>query len=378
MKDHIFRFKLGRPGLPKKIKNKTDHLEKPGTKMDSYSAAGVDLDRAGKTIELIKKPVSSTFTENVLNDLTSFAGLYSLNKDRFKEPVLVSSTDGVGTKLIVAKDTGVYDSIGQDLVGMCINDILCCGATPLFFLDYIACGKINSENIEVIVSSIAKSCRYCETALIGGELAEMPGMYTEDDIDIAGFAVGVVEKADIIRPEMVSAENIIMGIPSSGVHSNGFSLIRKIIKDCGLDLGQKYEIQGVAGRKETLGRILLTPTRLYFEVLKKIRSLDIKLNGIAHITGGGFFENINRVIPGNVDAEINRGSWEIPGIFRFLQKNGRVDDREMFRVFNMGIGMILITDKAGSKKIRSSLSSIKEKIYKIGIIKKGTGKVVLR
>lgn len=269
-------------------------------KQFTYKDSGVNLDKAGKAIELIKKPVTSTFSKNVLNDLTSYAGLFSFDNKKYKEPVLVSSTDGVGTKLLIAKEANSFAGIGQDLVGMCINDILCCGAMPLFFLDYIACGQLDCQKVKIIVESIAASCSECKTALIGGEIAEMPDIYSKDDIDIAGFVVGVVEKASVIKPGLVKKNDIIVGLPSSGVHSNGFSLVRKIIKDKKIKL-----------RNTTLADALLVPTKLYFAIISKLLDRGINLHGIAHITGGGFYENINRIIPKNLNALINIGSWEI-------------------------------------------------------------------
>jgi phosphoribosylformylglycinamidine cyclo-ligase len=361
-----------KPGNSKEIDNRAC------SQKYSYRNAGVDIYKAGKTIELIKKPVFSTFTENVLNDLTSYAGLFRFDKERFEEPVMVSSTDGVGTKLLLSREMGIYDFIGQDLVGMCINDILCTGAVPLFFLDYIACGKLDPTRIETIVSSMAESCRICETALIGGEIAEMPGMYAEEDIDLAGFAVGVVEKKEILKPSLVSTGDLVLGIPSSGIHSNGFSLIRKIIRDKNLDLDKNYDFQSEGLQVKSLGEALLEPTRLYYNILKKLRSMNIKLNGIAHITGGGFYENINRIIPANTDAEINTGCWKVPGIFKFLQHCGEIDDREMFRVFNMGIGMVIVAEQQHALKIKSAFSSGKEKVIEMGVITEGKGKVILR
>ena len=361
----------GEPGKSKKIDNKIfGHSH-------TYRDAGVDIDEAAEAINQIKKPVFSTFTENVLNNLTSFAGLFKFDKDIFEKPVLVSSTDGVGTKLLISRETGIYDFIGQDLVGMCINDILCTGAVPLFFLDYIACGKLNLPRIRTIVTSMAESCRTCDTSLIGGEIAEMPGMYSDEDIDLAGFAVGVVEKKDILRPSMVSNGDVILGIPSSGIHSNGFSLIRKIISDKKLDIYKKYDFKPASRRDRTLGELLVEPTRLYYGILKKLRSMDIKLKGIAHITGGGFYENIKRIIPEDTQAEIDTGCWKVPGIFRFFQSNGEIDEREMFRVFNMGIGMVLVADPVNASIIKAHFSRGKDRLIEIGRIKKGKGEVIL-
>lgn len=342
-------------------------------KQYTYKDSGVNLDNAGKAIELIKKPVSSTFSKNVLNDLTSYAGLFSFDNKKYKEPVLVSSTDGVGTKLLVAKETNNFTGIGQDLVGMSINDILCCGAMPLFFLDYVACGRLDPEKVKIIIDSIAASCRECKTALIGGEMAEMPDIYSKDDIDLAGFVVGVVEKASIIKPDLVKRNDIIIGLPSSGVHSNGFSLIRKIIKDKKIKLNTRIDKQS----DTTLADELLIPTKLYFRIISKLLDGGIGLHGIAHITGGGFYENINRIIPKNLDASINMGSWKIPGIFNFLQSKGNISKSEIFRVFNMGIGMVTIIDLADYEKVKKISLLAGEQIFKIGTMTEGRGEVII-
>ena len=342
-------------------------------KQFSYKDSGVNLDKAGKAIQLIKKPVSSTFSKNVLNDLTSYAGLFSFDNKKYRQPVLVSSTDGVGTKLLIAKEANSFAGIGQDLVGMCINDILCCGAMPLFFLDYIACGQLDCQKVKIIVESIAASCRECKTALIGGEIAEMPDIYSKDDIDLAGFVVGVVEKASVIKPGLVKKNDIIIGLPSSGVHSNGFSLVRKIIKDKKIKLSHKMDKQ----RNTTLADTLLVPTKLYFAIISKLLDRGINLHGIAHITGGGFYENINRIIPKNLNALINMGSWEIPGIFNFLKNAGNISKNEMFRVFNMGIGMVLVIDPADYEKVKKISSQAGEEIFKIGIMAEGNGGVLI-
>jgi phosphoribosylformylglycinamidine cyclo-ligase len=341
----------------------------------SYKSSGVSLQNAGKAIELIKKPVLATFNKNVLNDLGSFAGLYSLEKDRFSQPVLVSSTDGVGTKLLLAKQTSIYADVGQDLVAMCINDIICCGAVPLFFLDYIACGKLVPETVEMIVSSIAASCIECEASLIGGETAEMPGMYKKDDIDLAGFAVGVVEKQSIINPSLVNEGDIIFGISSSGLHSNGFSLVRKIVRDKKLDLDKNYNFNSSDLKNKNLGQILMIPTRLYYKVLKGIYAEKIALNGIAHITGGGFYENINRIIPQNLDAQVQENTWPVSEIFTFLKEAADIERDELYRVFNMGIGMVLIADAGYKERIQQYAKKSGEGIYVIGEAIKGSGRV---
>ncbi|MBC7333972.1 MAG: phosphoribosylformylglycinamidine cyclo-ligase, partial [Actinobacteria bacterium] len=292
----------------------------------SYKSSGVDLDRAEKALSLIKTSVTSTFSRNVLSDLSSFCGLFELNLKDYKNPVLTSSTDGVGTKLLIAKEMNCFKYIGQDLVAMCVNDILCCGSRPLFFLDYIACGKIDPEKIQIIVGSISESCKQCKTSLIGGETAEMPDMYQSDDIDIAGFVVGIVEKENIITKDLVRENDLLVGVPSSGIHSNGFSLVRKVIKEKNLDLNKVYRELG----EKYLGDILLTPTRIYYELVSRIIDIDnIRVHGIAHITGGGFYDNIRRIVPEYLDVKIKRGSWEVLPVFRFFQKMGNISDREM-------------------------------------------------
>ena len=341
----------------------------------SYKAAGVDLGKASKTLNLIKTSVTSTFSSAVLNDLSSFAGLFELDLKDYKNPVLVSSTDGVGTKIMVAGKANCYKSIGQDLVAMCINDVLCCGAKPLFFLDYIACGKLIPDKIKTVVESISRSCRYCDTALIGGETAEMPDMYGEDDIDLAGFVVGIVDKQNIINCGMVKGNDVVVGIPSSGIHSNGYSLVRKIINDKNLDLNEKYEWS----ENRTLADVLLTPTKLYYKIINEIiNKRKIKVHGIAHITGGGFYENINRIIPDSMDVAIKDKSWNVPVIFKNLQEFGNISKKEMYRVFNMGIGMVIIISPDDFEEIKSIASMLKEDIYRIGVVTNGSGKVVIR
>src|SRR4030066_2050429 len=317
--------------MPEKGKEKDN-------KKYSYRSSGVDVYKASDVLNQLKKTITSTFSDKVLSDLSSFSGLFQLDLKGYKNPVLTSSTDGVGTKILLAKKLDYYKFIGQDAVAMCINDIICCGAKPLFFLDYIACGKVDERKIKTIIKSIAESCSYCDTALIGGETAEHPGMSEEDDIDIAGFAVGIIEKAAIINPELVKEGDIVAGISSSGIHSNGFSLIRKLIDDKKLDLNKIYDWSGGL----SLGKLLLTPTKLYFKIISRIIENKVKIHGIAHITGGGFYENINRIIPTNMDALIQEGSWEIPAMFKFFSELGNIDKKEMFRVFNMGIGMVII------------------------------------
>ncbi|MGM0366421.1 MAG: phosphoribosylformylglycinamidine cyclo-ligase [Actinomycetota bacterium] len=334
----------------------------------SYADSGVDIGRADRALEGLKNSITSTFSDRVLNDLSSYAGLFEVDLKGCKRPVLVSSTDGVGTKLLLAKEAGNYTSIGQDLVAMCINDILCCGAVPLFFLDYIACGKINERLIGQIIDSVSASCRTCNTALIGGETAEMPGMYGPDDIDLAGFAVGIVEKGEIISREKVKKEDILIGIGSSGLHSNGFSLIRKIIAEKNIPLKEQFG-------KKTLAAHLLTPTRLYYPLIHRLHTEGVSLHGIAHITGGGFYGNINRILPSGLDACINEGRWPIHPVFRFFMDRAGIDKEEMYNVFNMGIGMVLIAGEEEFKKIERAAGNTGDKAYRIGYINKGSGRV---
>ncbi len=339
----------------------------------SYADSGVNIDKANEAIKGFKDKVFSTFNSNVLNDLSSYAGLFRLDTEKYREPVLVSSTDGVGTKILIAKNMNNFSTIGQDLVAMCVNDIICCGADPLFFLDYIACGKLFPEKIQEIVGSVADACRIAEVALIGGETAEMPGVYNTDDFDLAGFAVGVVDKRSIINKEEIRPGDIIFGFGSTGPHSNGYSLIRKIVSDNSLELSKEYKIKD---NSINLGRSLIEPTRIYVPLIKNIKN-NIKIKGIAHITGGGFYENINRIIPAGCNAFIDKDSWVIPDIFHFLQKTGNVSSKEMFRVFNMGIGMVIIIDKNNADILLEVAGSLNENIYKIGEIVNGSGEVII-
>ncbi len=348
--------------------------KKKDRKKYSYRLSGVNIDKASNVLGQLKETITSTFSDKVLSDLSSFSGLFQLDLKDYRDPVLTSSTDGVGTKIILAKRLNCYRDIGQDAVAMCINDIICCGAKPLFFLDYIACGKINQEKIKVIIESISRSCSACNTVLIGGEIAEHPGMSTRDDIDIAGFAVGIIEREAIINPGLVKEGDIIAGISSSGVHSNGFSLLRKIIDDKELDLSKIYSWAGSI----PLGNLLLTPTKLYFKIIDKMIENKVKIHGIAHITGGGFYENINRIMPQSMDAYIREGSWRIPAVFRFFQELGNINKEEMFRVFNMGIGMVIITSPDQFDRAASIAQKMKEDIYQIGTVIRGSGSVTIK
>lgn len=288
-------------------------------------------------MERIKKHVASTARRGCMGNIGAFGGMFDLGSLGYKHPILVSGTDGVGTKLKIAFAMNKFDTIGIDAVAMCVNDVLAQGAEPLYFLDYIAVGKNKPAVIESIVSGVAEGCRQAGCALIGGETAEMPGMYAEEEFDIAGFTVGAVEKSKLIESKNVKPGDVLIGIASSGVHSNGFSLVRKIIYDNHLDLNSKYEETG----DKTLGEVLLTPTKIYVKPVLEILKSHIPVNGIAHITGGGFDENIPRILPEGCGAEINEGSWEIPPVFKLLEKYGNIPHREMYNIFNMGIGMVL-------------------------------------
>jgi len=340
----------------------------------SYKSAGVDIDKASNVLGQLKQTIASTFSKNVISDLSSYSGLFQLDLSGYKNPVLASSTDGVGTKIMLAKKLNNYSNIGQDAVAMCINDIICCGAKPLFFLDYISCESINEEKIKTIIESISRSCKYCGAVLLGGETAEHPGMSGSDEIDIAGFAVGIVEKEAVINPSLVKEGDIIAGISSSGIHSNGFSLVRKLIDDNNIELNKKYWWT----ENMTLGDILLTPTKLYPVIINKMIEDGISIHGIAHITGGGFYENINRVIPDNMDALIKEGSWKVPEVFGFLQAVGNIDKKEMFRIFNMGIGIVTIIPPGQFEEAKRIAVEMKEEIYNIGTIVNGSGKVIIK
>ena len=340
----------------------------------SYKDSGVDIDLATETLRSVREDISSTFSTDVISDLSGFAGLYSLDIKKYRQPVIVSATDGVGTKLLLAKQAGLYSNIGQDLVGMCANDVSCCGAKPIIFLDYIATGKIEPEVISEIIKGIAASCREIGASLVGGETAEMPGVYSKGDVDIAGFCTGIVEKSKIIRVEKVNQQDMIIGISSSGIHSNGFSLVRDIIDKNGLDLKSRC----IEGDPRTLQEIILEPTRLYSNLITEILENGIEINGIAHITGGGFFDNITRILPKHLDAEIDVSSYDIPRVFEFLAEKGSIDSVEMYRVFNMGIGMVLILPGSSTKSLKSLIKDYKCDFYQIGKVKDGTGKVILK
>ncbi|MCW6679015.1 phosphoribosylformylglycinamidine cyclo-ligase [Anaerococcus sp. NML200574] len=310
---------------------------------EKYKAAGVSLNAGYESVERIKKHVESTKNKGMMDMIGSFGGAFDLGAYGFKNPVLVSGTDGVGTKLKLAFDMDKHDTIGIDAVAMCVNDILAQGAIPLFFLDYIACGKNDPAQIEAIVKGVADGCRQAGAALVGGETAEMPGFYKEGEYDIAGFAVGAAEKEDLINAQNTKAGQAVIGIPSSGFHSNGFSLIRKVLSDENISLDDEFN-------GETLGEALLRPTRIY---AKEVRSLleNVKVSGISHITGGGFIENLPRALKKGLGMKIYRDSYEIPEIFKFIEEKGQIDHDEMYQVFNMGVGLAVIVDDADKDKV---------------------------
>lgn len=310
---------------------------------EKYKAAGVSLNAGYESVERIKKHVESTKNKGMMDMIGSFGGAFDLSAYGFKNPVLVSGTDGVGTKLKLAFDMDKRDTIGIDAVAMCVNDILAQGAIPLFFLDYIACGKNDPAQIEAIVKGVADGCRQAGAALVGGETAEMPGFYKEGEYDIAGFAVGAAEKEDLINPENTKPGQAVIGIPSTGFHSNGFSLIRKVLKDENISLNDEFN-------GETIGEALLRPTRIYAKEVKTLLE-NVKVAGISHITGGGFIENLPRALKKGLGMKIYRDSYEVPEIFKFIEQEGKIDHDEMYQVFNMGVGLAIIVDDADKEKV---------------------------
>lgn len=310
---------------------------------EKYKQAGVSLDAGYESVDRIKKHVESTKNKGMMDMIGSFGGAFDLGAYGYKNPVLVSGTDGVGTKLKLAFEMDKHDTIGIDCVAMCVNDILAQGARPLFFLDYIACGKNDPAQIEAIVSGVADGCRQSEAALVGGETAEMSGFYKENEYDIAGFAVGACEKEDLINTQNTKAGQAVIGIPSSGFHSNGFSLIRKILKDENISLDQEFN-------GETIGEALLRPTRIYAKEVKTLIE-NVKVAGISHITGGGFIENLPRAIKKGLGITIYRNSYDLPEIFKFIEEAGKIDHDEMYEIFNMGVGLAVIVDDSDKEKV---------------------------
>jgi len=329
-----------------------------------YSESGVDIDKANRFVDIIKPMVASTFRRGVLTDIGGFGGLFAIGDDRFPDPVLVASTDGVGTKLKVAGLCNKHDTIGIDLVAMCVNDIVVCGATPLFFLDYFAVGRLDVDVATAVVSGIAEGCRIANCSLIGGETAEMPGMYAPGDYDVAGFVVGIASRAKLIDGSEIKVGDKLIGLAASGIHSNGYSLVRKIcFEELGLTVDDYVEELGC-----TLGEELLRPTRIYSETVLNVLK-HFKISGIVHITGGGFVDNIPRVLPQGCQAVIGKGSWEAPPIFHFLRDKGQISDAEMCRTFNCGIGMVLVVDDKLTEDVMQQLSALGEKAYLIGEVR---------
>ncbi len=337
--------------------------------MTSYKDAGVDVTAGYKAVELMKKHVGKTIRPEVLTGIGGFGGLFSLENIDMKKPVLVSGTDGVGTKLKLAFLMDKHDTVGIDCVAMCVNDIICSGAQPLFFLDYIATGKIFPEKIERIVKGVSDGCQMAGCALLGGETAEMPGFYSDDEYDLAGFAVGIVDRDKIIDSGLIKDGDKIIGLASSGVHSNGFSLVRKVIDTNKLALDSYNDELGAA-----IGEALLTPTRIYVKAVQSaLKKYEIK--GIANITGGGFIENIPRIIPKGLRAVIRKGTWPVLPVFDFIKHFGSIPEADMFNTFNMGIGMVIIADSKVSDELTAYLNEIGEKAYLIGEIEKGEGQI---
>ena len=333
-----------------------------------YKSAGVDIEAGYKAVELMKQHVKATMRPEVLGGLGGFSGAFSLSKIKnMQEPVLLSGTDGVGTKLKLAFLTDKHDSIGIDCVAMCVNDVACAGGEPLFFLDYIACGKNDPEKIATIVKGVADGCIQSGAALIGGETAEMPGFYPVDEYDLAGFCVGVADKCDLIDGKDLKAGDALIGIASSGVHSNGFSLVRKVFYMTKEALDTYYDELG-----KTLGEALLAPTKIYVKALKAVRDKNIKIKACSHITGGGFYENIPRMLIEDTKAVVRKDSYEIPAIFKLMAKAGDIKEEMMYNTFNMGLGMVIAVDKSDVSKTIEALKALGESAYEIGYIEKGT------
>ena len=327
---------------------------------ESYKQAGVDITAGYKAVELMKAHIMKTVIKGADTDIGGFGGLFELDLEGITKPVLVSGTDGVGTKLKIAFLMDKHDTVGIDCVAMCVNDIICCGAKPLFFLDYIACGKNYPEKIADIVKGVAEGCVQAGAALIGGETAEMPGFYPVDEYDLAGFSVGVVDKDKIINPDCQKAGDILIAIKSSGVHSNGFSLVRKVFTVSEANLARHNSDLGT-----TLGNVLLTPTKIYVKAVMKLLE-EVKVKSISHITGGGFYENIPRSLPKGISAKIERSAVQVLPIFKLIQETGKIPERDMFNTFNMGVGMIVCVDKADADKAVAAINSTGEEAYVLG------------
>lgn len=339
----------------------------------TYKKAGVDLDEADRFVSMISAMVKTTFRKEVLTDIGLFAGLFKLDVKKYKEPILVSGTDGVGTKLKIAFESDRHDTVGIDLVAMCVNDILTLGAEPLFFLDYFATGKLNAHKASQVIKGIVEGCRQAGCALIGGETAELPGFYKKNEYDLAGFAVGIIEKDKIIDGSEIKEGDAIIGIASSGLHSNGFSLVRKVLFDMG-----KFKLdQHISELDCSLAEELLKPTKIYVDAYFALKD-QVKIKGMAHITGGGIPGNLPRIFPLNITAVIYKDSWQIPPIFQLIQNIGKISGAEMFKVFNMGIGYIFVLENDHIKKALNILNRKGYKAYLIGNIIKGKGKIKIQ
>ncbi len=338
-----------------------------------YKSSGVDIEAGYKSVELMKASVKETMRPEVLGGLGGFSGAFSMAgiKD-MEDPVLLSGTDGCGTKVKLAFLMDKHDTIGIDAVAMCVNDVACAGGEPLFFLDYIACGKNYPEKIATIVSGVAEGCKQSGCALIGGETAEHPGLMPEDDYDLAGFSVGVCDRKDIITGKEIADGDVLIGIASSGVHSNGFSLVRNVFEMTKESLDTYYDELG-----ETLGEALIRPTIIYVKALKAIKDAGVRIHGCSHITGGGFYENIPRMLPDNVCAVVKKDSYDIPPIFELIKKTGGIEEEMMYNTFNMGLGMVISVAKADVDKVMSAIESAGEKAYEVGYIKSGNKGVEL-
>ena len=339
---------------------------------ESYAAAGVDITAGYRSVELMKQYVARTMNEHCIGGLGGFGGLFELDCTGYKHPVLISGTDGVGTKLKIAMIMGKHDTIGIDCVAMCVNDVICAGAKPLVFLDYIACGRNIPEKIAEIVKGVAEGCVQADCSLVGGETAEHPGMMPEDEYDLAGFTVGVVDKEKILSNETMAAGDVILALPSTGVHSNGFSLVRKIFEMTKESLDTYYDELG-----KTLGEALLAPTRIYVKALKSVRESGVKIHACSHITGGGFYENIPRMLPDGVRAVVKKDSYEVPPIFKMLQTDGEIEEDMMYNTFNMGIGLVLAVAPEDVDTTMEAIKAAGETPYVIGNIEAGEKGVTL-
>jgi len=338
---------------------------------ESYKAAGVDVTAGYKGVQLMKKAVQSTYTNAVISDIGGFGGLYAPQIKGMEEPILVSGTDGVGTKLKLAFLMDKHDTIGEDCVAMCANDVICTGASPMFFLDYMALGKNIPEKVATIVTGVAEGCKKANCSLVGGETAEMPGFYPEDEYDLAGFCVGVVDKKKIIDSKTIEVGDKVIGLASSGVHSNGFSLVRKVFNVNEENLKEYVEELG-----KTVGEALLEPTRIYVKPILKLIE-EVKVKGISHITGGGFYENLPRMLREGVSLKIDKNSYEVPALFKLIASRGNIPERDMYNTFNMGIGMAIIVPENEVEKAINLLKEAGEEAYLIGEVVEGNKEIIM-